>query len=97
MAVSKTWLLCSMIQTCSKDVKNGTVFNGCGHLKNSDKTKLSSNGDISNGTVKMNGLTHSEAQLRQRHKETASHNSESNEIVTESGKIEIGFLQFPIM
>jgi len=40
----------------------------------------------------MNGITQSDAQLRQRHKETASHNSQSNEIVTESGKIEIGFL-----
>ena len=45
----------------------------------------------------MNGLTHSDAQLRQRHKETGSHNSGSNEIVTESGKIEIGFYSFQLI
>lgn len=97
MAVSNTWLLCSIIQTCSKDIQNGAVANGCVHQKNSDKVKPSSNGDICNGTVKMNGVTHSDAQLRQRHKETASHNSGSDETVTESGKIEIGFLQFLIL
>ena len=56
-----------------------------------------SNGDICNGTVKMNGLTHSDAQLRQRHKETVSHHSGSDEALTETGKIEVGFLQFPIL
>ena len=55
-------------------------------------TKSSSNGDICNGTVIMNGVTHSDTQLRQRHKETASHNSGSDETATETGKIEIGFL-----
>ena len=45
----------------------------------------------------MNGIIHSDAQLRQRHKEAASHNSESDETVTETGKIEIGFLQFLIL
>lgn len=79
------WLLCSMIQTCSKDIKNGAISNGCVHQINSDKTKPSSNGDICNGTV-MNGVTHSDAQLRQRHKEMASHDSGSDETVTESGK-----------
>ena len=45
----------------------------------------------------MNGITHSDAQLRQRHKETASHDSGSDEAVTETGKIEIGFLQFLVL
>lgn len=45
----------------------------------------------------MNGLTHSDVQLRQRHKETASHDSGSDEAVTEKGKIKIGFLQFLIL
>ena len=72
------------------------MSNGCIHQKNSDKTKPTSNGVICNGTVKMNGVTCSDTQLRQRHKETASHDSGSDETVTETGKIEIGFLQFLI-
>ena len=66
---------------------NGSVSNGCIHQKTSEKTKPSSNGDICNGIVKMNGVAHSDKQLRQRHKETASHDSESDETVTETGKI----------
>jgi len=45
----------------------------------------------------MNGVSHSDKQLRQRQKETASHDSESDETVAETGKIEIGFLQFLIL
>lgn len=59
--------------------------------------KPSSNGDICNGIVKMNGVAHSDKHLRQRRKETASHDSESDETVTETGKIEIGFLLFLIL
>ena len=80
-----------MISICSKDIKNGAISNGCVHRKNSDKTESSSNG------VKMNGITHSDVHLRQRHKETASHDSGSDEAVTETGKIEIGFLQFLVL
>jgi len=45
----------------------------------------------------MNGVAHSDKQLRQRHKETASHDNESDETVTETGKTDIGFLQFLIL
>ena len=74
--------------TSSKDVKNGSISNGCVHQENSDKRNDSHacNGEILNGTVS-NGVIHSEsdAQLRQRHKETTSHGSTSEETATDTG------------
>lgn len=74
-------------KTSSKDVKNGSISNGCVHQENSDKRNDSHacNGEILNGTVS-NGVIHSEsdAQLRQRHKETTSHGSTSEETATDT-------------
>ncbi|XP_022805743.1 zinc transporter ZIP13-like [Stylophora pistillata] len=64
-----------------KDVKNGTISNGCVNHENTAKRKNVCNGELHNGTVSNGEVKKSDIQLRQRHGETASHCSASKETV----------------
>lgn len=78
-------MLLSLIQTCSEGVKNGAICNGYANQHTlKDKAKPTINGDVCNGTV-MNGMTHLESQVRQRHAEKENRESTSSETVTETG------------